>query len=93
MNITNEAIVALKEQVTADELEKKTIRFFGVQGCCGPSVQMALEDQQHDGDEAFTKDGVKFSLDPSIKEMLEPVTLVFTEQGFQLQGFQSGGCC
>lgn len=93
MNISNEAIAALKEQVSATELEKKTIRFFGVQGCCGPSVQMALEDQKHQSDESFTKDGVQFSFDPSIKEMLEPVTLVFTEQGFQLQGFQSSGCC
>lgn len=93
MNIANEAILALKEQVSAAELEKKTIRFFGVQGCCGPSVQMALEDEKHESDESFTKDGVQFSLDPSIKELLEPVTLVFTEQGFQLQGFQSSSCC
>lgn len=93
MNVSSEAIAALKDQVSAAVLKKKTIRFFGVQGCCGPSVQMALEDQKHESDESFTMDGVQFSYDPAIKEMLEPVTLIFDEQGFQLQGFQASGCC
>jgi hypothetical protein len=54
---------------------------------------MSLEDQKHEADESFIKEGVQFSYEPALKEMLEPATLVFTEQGFQLLGFPSTSCC
>jgi len=93
MNISNEAILALKNQLSVDELANKTIRFFGVEGCCGPSVQMTVIDQKLEKDENFNKEGVNFSIDPTIKEMLEPVTLKFSDQGFKLEGFKSSECC
>lgn len=93
MNVSNEAIQALKEHIGAAELEKKIIRFFNTQGCCGPSVQMSLEDEKTTTDEFFIVDGVNFSMEPSIITNMEPVTLIFNENGFQLQGYTSSGCC
>lgn len=93
MNISNEAILALKKQLSADDISNKIIRFFGTEGCCGPSVQMAMIDQKLEKDDNFTIEGINFSVDPTVKEILEPVTLNFSEEGFKLDGFKSSGCC
>lgn len=93
MNISTEAMQALKQQLSTEELKQKTIRFFASQGCCGPSVQMALVDQVPSTDETFSLEEVKFALDPAIKAQLAPVTLSAGPQGFKLEGFQSSNCC
>lgn len=93
MNISAEAIQALKQQLSSEDLRKKTIRFFGVQGCCGPSVQMSLEEQVPSTDQTFSIEDVKFALDLALKEQLEPVTLAVGPQGFKLEGFVSSNCC
>jgi Fe-S cluster assembly iron-binding protein IscA len=79
--------------LTPEQRKYKVIRFFSAQGCCGPSVQMAITEDKLDTDEFFTKDDVRFSIDQEVKEMLQNVTLVFSGKGFRLEGFQSTGCC
>jgi Fe-S cluster assembly iron-binding protein IscA len=93
MNISAEAIQALKEQLSSEDLKQKTIRFFGSQGCCGPSVQMGLVEQVPATDQTFCIDEVNFAIEPAVKEQLEPVTLTSGPQGFKLEGFQSSSCC
>ncbi len=93
MNISNEAIEALKYQLTPEQRKFKVIRFFAEQGCCGPSIQMAITEDKLGTDENFTKDDIQFSIDPEVKEILQNVTLVFSGKGFRLEGFQSTGCC
>jgi Fe-S cluster assembly iron-binding protein IscA len=93
MNTSAEAIEALKQQLSQEDLRQKTIRFFASQGCCGPSVQMALTDQVPSSDQSFCIDEVNFAIEPAVKEQLEPVTLTVGPQGFKLEGFASSNCC
>lgn len=79
--------------MTAEDLQHKTIRFFAAQGCCGPSVQMAMTDEKPETDHSFVQDDIHFSIDPAIADLLNGVTLAASEHGFKLVGFQSGGCC
>lgn len=87
MTITAEAIEALKQQMSSEELQQKTIRFFASQGCCGPSVQMALVEEVPATDQSFCIDEVNFAIEPSIREQLESVTLTAGQKGFKLEGF------
>lgn len=93
MIISAEAIQALKQQLSSEDLQQKSIRFFGSQGCCGPSVQMELTEQIPSTDETFILEDVKFAIDPTIKSALVPVTLAVGPQGFKLEGYQSSSCC
>ncbi len=93
MNISNEAIKALKNQLTPEQQKNQIIRFFATQGCCGPSIQMSVVNDTQETDESFSKDDIRFGIDQDVREMLQNVTLVFTDRGFKLEGFQSTGCC
>lgn len=93
MHISAEAIQSLKQQLSAEELQNKAIRFFSAQGCCGPSVQMALVEEVPATDDTFSAEGVRFALEPAVKQQLQSVTLAVGPQGFKLEGFQSNSCC
>jgi Fe-S cluster assembly iron-binding protein IscA len=93
MKISNEALEALRQHLKPENLGTQTVRFFGSQGCCGPAVQMAVVEEVPETDETFTVADIRFAVDPSVKEQLEPVTLAAGPQGFRLDGFQSSGCC
>ncbi len=93
MNITGETIDALKQQLSSEELQQKTIRFFGVQGYSGPSVQMAVVDEAAVTDQVFEIDEVNFALDQDIKEQPGSVTLTVGHQGFKPEGLAPSNCC
>jgi Fe-S cluster assembly iron-binding protein IscA len=93
MHISAEAIQSLKQQLSPEDLQTKAIRFFSAQGCCGPSVQMALVEAVPATDESFSVEEVRFALEPAVKQQLEKVTLAVGPQGFKLEGFQSNSCC
>jgi Fe-S cluster assembly iron-binding protein IscA len=92
MKISEDAIVALKRLLPDEQLKEKTIRFFAVEACCGPSVQIEITEEKPEADEVFEKDGVQFSIDPEAKNLLLNATLVFTGKSFRLEGLTSS-CC
>ena len=93
MNISNEAVTALKKHLENEPGNQAAIRFFSVPGCCGPSIQMALSDEKAETDEALALDGLEFRIDQEVAEALQNATLVVTERGFKIEGFESSKCC
>lgn len=82
------------DQVLA-ESEVKTIRFFGVQGCCGMNLSVALDPEQ-ENDTIQTIEGIKVAIEPSITSQLTDVTIHAEEEhgeiGLVLLGHKAT-CC
>jgi Fe-S cluster assembly iron-binding protein IscA len=93
MNISNEAVAALKKFLENEPGNQAAIRFFSVPGCCGPSIQMALSDENVETDERLVFDGIEFRIDQEVAGALQNATLVATERGFKIEGFESSQCC
>ena len=60
---------------------KKPIRLLLNNGCRGPHLAMAL-DEQHQDDIGYDVDGVTYVIEKSLFQRIRPVTIHFSEQGF-----------
>ncbi|TSI05751.1 Fe-S cluster assembly protein HesB [Lysinibacillus sp. BW-2-10] len=82
------------DQVLA-EAEVKTLRFFGVQGCCGMNLSVALDPAQ-ETDTVQTIDGIDVAIEPSIAPQLTDVTIHAEEEngefGLVLLGYTPTSC-
>ncbi|AHM58705.1 hypothetical protein D770_02165 [Flammeovirgaceae bacterium 311] len=67
MHISAEAIQSLKQQLSPEDLLGKAIRFFSFQGCCSPSVPMALVEEIPATEYTFSADGLSFALEHEVK--------------------------
>lgn len=86
-----------------EDNEIKPIRVFLSNGCGGPQIAMAL-DQQNPNDSAFEFDGVQFLVNKDLLAQAQPIEIDFTGHGFKItsslelgQGCtgcgSSGQCC
>ncbi|SEJ43833.1 hypothetical protein SAMN04488127_1772 [Bhargavaea ginsengi] len=93
MNVSPEGKAFLTE-VQAKQPDK-SIRFYGVPGCCGVNMGAELA-VPADGDEQVELEGIRFAVDPQVKAMLADVTVHAEENegemGLMLVGYQPGSC-
>lgn len=61
----------------------KTLRFYGIQGCCSINLGIVLEDA-HPTDEVLTIDGIPLAIDPLVKNELEKVTIHAEEENGEI---------
>ena len=77
------------------ESEVKTLRFYGIAGCCGVNLGVALEEARAT-DEVLLKEGIQIAIDPQIKAQLENITIHAEEengeQGLVLLGYSPTSC-
>lgn len=82
------------DQILADS-EVKTLRFFGVQGCCGMNLSVAIDPVQ-ETDTVQTIEGINVAIDASIAPQLTDVTIHAEEEqgeiGLVLIGYTPTSC-
>jgi len=94
MNVTENALKQFKIAVEQYDKPGSGIRVFAGSGCCGPAVEMRIEDKISPGDAVITLDGVDFFIESKVEQMLSEITIDFRDNGFRLDGLKSsGGCC
>ncbi|WP_427108179.1 Fe-S cluster assembly protein HesB [Lysinibacillus xylanilyticus] len=82
------------EQVLADS-EVKTLRFFGIPGCCGVNLGVGLEAPSKE--DAIEKiEGIEVAIHPDIASQLTEVTIHAEEEngelGLVLVGYSPKSC-
>ena len=94
MKVTAQALEQLKEAVTQYNVPGAGVRIFSAQGCCGPALQMSIEDHLSAGDKMLTIENVDFFIESQAEQMLSDITIDFRENSFKLDGMRrSGECC
>lgn len=82
------------EQVLADS-EVKTLRFFGIAGCCGVNLGVGLEAPAEE-DAIQTFEGIEVAIHPDIAPQLADVTIHAEEEngelGLVLVGYSPTSC-
>ncbi|HWI46873.1 MAG TPA: Fe-S cluster assembly protein HesB [Rummeliibacillus sp.] len=78
-----------------EDSEVKTLRFYGIPGCCSVNLGVGLEEAQLN-DEVVIIDGIKVAIDPIVKALLEGVTIHAEEEngemGLLLVGYTPTSC-
>lgn len=94
MKITEQATTYIQEAMKENNLD--TIRFFGVPGCCGMNLAVALQPAE-ENDAVEMINGVQVAIQPDMKDQLNEVTLNTEETngeiGLVLEGYHQSSCC
>ena len=94
MNITEQA----KEYIQQVMQEKQisTLRFFGIQGCCGVNLGVALQEAE-ENDVLEQINGSTIAIQVEVKEQLNNITIDVEdengEKGIVLNGYNNTSCC
>jgi iron-sulfur cluster assembly protein len=94
VNITEQA----KEYIQQVMQEKQisTLRFFGIQGCCGVNLGVALQEAE-ENDVLEQINGLTIAIQVDLKEHLNNVTIDVEaengEKGIVLNGYNNTSCC
>ena len=83
MNFTDNALNQFKKLIDQSENPKAGIRFYAVQGCCSPSLQMSVEENPAPDDSVIQMSGVNIFITPDAEKMLSEITLDYTGEGFR----------
>lgn len=79
-----------------EDSEVKTLRFYGIPGCCSMNLGVGLEEAKLE-DEVVTLEGIEIAIDPLIKDQLEGVTIHAQEEdgeiGLLLAGYTPPASC
>lgn len=79
-DITNGAVIKLKEYMEQNNLDS-ALRIALMQGgCSGPSLGLAL-DEPKDNDRIFKNDGLKFLIEKGLLEACGAITVDFIDAG------------
>lgn len=93
MDMTVEGKNYLTQAIEGSEV--KTLRFYGIAGCCGVNLGVGLDDAQAT-DEVTLIEGIQVAVDPQVKAQLEGVTIHAEEEngemGLVLLGFTPTSC-
>lgn len=83
-------------QQVIEDSEVKTLRFFGIPGCCSVNLGVGLEEAKSE-DEILAIDGIEIAIDPLVKNQLEGVTIHAEEEngeiGLLLVGYTPPASC
>ncbi|MFJ7677103.1 iron-sulfur cluster biosynthesis family protein [Peribacillus sp. NPDC097198] len=94
MKMTNQAKEYLQEAMKANDVS--TLRFYGIAGCCGMNLGVALQEAETN-DMVVEVNGVNIAIQPEMKEQLSDVTIDVEEKngemGIVLTGYNENSCC
>ena len=94
MNMTEQAKEYLQEAMKNNNVS--TLRFYGVPGCCGVNLGVALQEAE-EKDEVEQVNGLQIAISPDVKEQLQNVTIDVEEEngemGIVLEGYHNSSCC
>lgn len=82
MNFTKKALDQFKNLVGKNENPKAGIRFFTVQGCCSPYLNIDIVNAPSQGDKAMQFDDVNIFITPEAEKILANITLDYSENSF-----------
>ena len=83
MNFTDSAIDQFKKLIDENENPKAGIRFYTVQGCCSPSLQMGVAENLTEGDKALQIKDINVFISDDAEKMLSEITIDYTKEGFR----------
>lgn len=94
MNITDQAKTYIKQAMEANGVD--TLRFYGIPGCCGMSLGVALEQAEAEDVVELIND-VKVAIQSDLVKQMENVTVAVEEHdgelGIVLEGYTESNCC
>lgn len=94
MNMTDQAKDYIKQAMHANNVS--TIRFYGIAGCCGMNLGVALQAAE-ENDILEEVNGLTVAIQPNMKEQLNVVTIDVEENngkmGIVLNGYDNTSCC
>ncbi|MFP4369290.1 MAG: HesB/IscA family protein [Candidatus Kapaibacterium sp.] len=83
MNLTENAINQFKKLITESENPASGIRFYTVQGCCSPYLQMDVAKNPSPGDNVLQFEGLDIYITPEAKKILSEITIDYSDEGFR----------
>ncbi len=93
MKVTDKAIEQFRTAINQFDKPIAGIRVFAGSGCCGPAIELSLEEKASLGDKVINLHGVDFYLEPNAEDMMKEVTIDFRDNGFRMDGMKGGGGC
>lgn len=94
MNISEQAKNYIEKAMADNNVN--TLRFFGVAGCCGVNLGLALQEAE-EHDEVVQINGLNVAIHPDVKDQLHGVTLNVEgkdgDVGLVLDGYNPNACC
>ena len=93
MKVTDNAIQQFKTAITQFDKPVAGIRVFAGSGCCGPAIELSLEESALPGDNVINIQEVDFFIDPKAGEIMKGVSIDFRDNGFRMDGIKGGGGC
>ena len=94
MKITEQALAQFKNAIHENDTPGAGIRLFVSAGCCGPAIQMSIEEHLSAGDKMLTINSVDFFIESQAEQMLSNITIDYRDDNFKLDGLKrSGSCC
>ena len=81
-----------------DKNEKPSIRIMLAEGgCAGPTLGLALDDEEKDTDETFESVGLKFLIDKDLIEKVKPIKIDYQTsmygEGFKIESSLPAKSC
>lgn len=97
MNFTDNALKQFKKLIIESENPNSGIRFFTVQGCCSPLLQMQIAANPVNGDHVVQMDGMNIFTTPEAEKIISGITIDFADEVFKTiktpDTKKEGSCC
>ncbi|MFO1441846.1 Fe-S cluster assembly protein HesB [Bacillus sp. Bva_UNVM-123] len=94
MNISEQAKKYIQQAMKDNNVS--TLRFYGIAGCCGVNLGVALQDAE-EKDFVEQINGIQVAIHPDVKSQLAGVTVDVEEEngemGIILNGYNNNSCC
>jgi Fe-S cluster assembly iron-binding protein IscA len=82
MTLTDNALAQFKQLVEENENDGAGIRFFTVQGCCSPRLQMDVATSPKEGDVVVKMGEVDFFVTPDADKILSELRIDYNDGRF-----------
>ncbi|MFO1445010.1 Fe-S cluster assembly protein HesB [Bacillus sp. Bva_UNVM-123] len=94
MNISDQAKSYIQQAMKDNNVS--TLRFYGIAGCCGVNLGVALQEAE-ENDSIKQINGLQIAIHPDVKNQLLGVTVNVEEEngelGIVLDGYNNNSCC
>ncbi len=94
MNVTEEALIQLKQLCSEQDSPGIGVRIFTSSGCCGPKLHMSIVDQVEEGDSVLNINDLNFFVEHDAEELTRDLVVDFTDEKFHFRmSKQPRKCC
>lgn len=83
MKLTESALAQFKKMVESSGTFQSGIRFFTVQGCCSPRLQMDVAPSPKEGDVVVKLGEVDFFITPDADKILSTLKIDYSDGSFR----------